>query len=78
MTDTIAELAAKMISGVQARNAGIVLSLKSTIERSSQKLVADVKSSFKKPEAPPAPKPSTPWFLSRKRWAWKYHDEDER
>jgi hypothetical protein len=78
MADKIAELAARMIAGVQTRNAGIVLSLKSVIERSSEKLAADVKSSFEKPEEPPAPKPSTPWFLSRKRWAWKYHDEDER
>jgi hypothetical protein len=77
MADKIVELAAKMVSGVQARNAGIVLSLKSTFQRSTEKLIADVKSSLQKEEPPPAPKPSTRWLLSRKRWAWKYHDEDE-
>ena len=78
MSDKIIELAAKMISGVQTRNAGIVLNLKTRLEQSSEKLIADVKTKLEVPAAPAKPRLSSLWFLARKPWAWKYHDEDER
>ena len=77
MSDKIVELAAKMLSGIQTRNAGIVLSLKTRLEQSSEKLIAEVKSTLQEPTAPAKPKLSSLWFLARKPWAWKYHDEDE-
>ena len=77
MSDKIVELAAKMISGIQSRNAGIVLNLKTRFEQSSAKLIADVKSTLQEPATSAKPKSSSLWFLSRKPWAWKYHDEDE-
>jgi len=75
MTRSIAEIAAKLKSGVEARNAEIKTNLESLFEASNSKLKADLESpSPKKAVAPATPASSGNWFLSRKPWSWMYRD----
>ena len=75
MTVSIAEIAAKLKSGVESQNALIKTSIESRFEASSAKLKADIDNPPpKKTVAPVKPVSSGIWFLARKPWSWKYRD----
>jgi hypothetical protein len=75
MTDNIAELAAKLKSGVEARNAELKTSLESVFEASNAKLKAALElPSPQKAVAPAKQDSSGNWLLSRKPWSWMYRD----
>jgi hypothetical protein len=75
MTNSIAEIAARLKSDVEARNAELKTNIESFFETSNAKLMTDTKSPTpKKTEAPTKPDSAGNWLLSRKPWSWMYRD----